>query len=115
MLRGLSRAQCALASSLLAPEARRAAREVERPAGAPARAAPGRLPGRPPRRHPPHAPEGPTMILNRRTDRPRPRQVYIGRPFEVGQPLQADSRRQPNPRHRPVPRGPRPQPCAPAE
>ena len=69
------------------PEARRADREVERPGGAPARAAPGHLPNRPPKRNPPHAPEGPTMILNRRTDRPRPRQVYIGRPSRWGNPF----------------------------
>ena len=84
MLRSLSRAYCTLASEPARPEARRAVRAVERPGGARARAAPGRLADRPPRRHPPHAPEGQTMILNRRTDRPRPRQVYIGRPSKWG-------------------------------
>ena len=65
-----------------------AARNVERLGGPPAPAAPGHLPCRPPRRHPPHRREAaPPMVLNRRTDRPRPHQVYIGRPSKWGNPI----------------------------
>ena len=104
MLRSLSRAHCALASNLFAPHPEAGApREVERRGEALAHAAPGRLPDQPQRRIPPRAPEGRTMLLNRRADRPSPRQIYIGRPSKWGNPLQADGRRRPDPHHRPVP------------
>ena len=65
-----------------------AASNVERLGGPPAPAAPGHLPCRSPRRHPPHRREAtPPMILNLRTDRPRPHQLYIGRPSKWGNPI----------------------------
>ena len=82
MPRSLSRAQCVLASSLPA------GRPTEPLAKSSAQAKPRRLPDRPPRRHPRHERQRPpAMILNRRTDRPRPHEIYIGRPSKWGNPF----------------------------
>ena len=87
-LRCLSRAQCTLVSSLPAPVATEPPAKWSARADAPAPAALAHLPVRPPLRHPPHERQRPpAMVLNRRTDRPRPHQVYIGRPSKWGNPV----------------------------
>ncbi len=81
MPKGPSRAGCALAPRVPAraaasPPRRDARRRTTAPSGPYGRDLP-REPQAPPT----------AMILNRRTDRPRPRQAYIGRPSKWGNPF----------------------------